>query len=148
MGRRPDQHHRAILHVRKEYILLRLVEPVYLIDEQYGAWPAKFRTGSVADLADFRDIRYHAGTSYEVPPGRPRYHLGERRLAASGRTEKDYVSDAVCLDDTPKQFSLAQYVILPDNLINCPWTHASRQRLCFTVFHGQNYTIKSFPPIY
>ena len=61
MGGGPDQAHGSVFHVRQERVLLRLVEPMYLIDEQQSRRPGvgKAIRRCSQDAAHVRDIGFH-----------------------------------------------------------------------------------------
>ena len=135
-----DEDDRAVLDVREKGILLGLVEAVDLVDEEDRAGSAEFGARAVADLADLRDVRDDARTAHEVPARRLRDDLGERCLAAAGRTEQDDVRETVRLDDAPEQLAVAEDVALAHHLVKRARTHPRRQGFCRMDVHGEEYS--------
>ena len=77
MGRRPNQPHHAPLHVRQEHVLLRLVEPMDLINEQNRGLPGVFEPVRRAGKhpPHLRDVRFHATEPFKFALGLPRDNL-------------------------------------------------------------------------
>ena len=86
-----DQNDRAVLHIRKQIILLSLVEPVDLIDEQDRLFPVH----SLIVLRLFDHILHilFAGAGridlHEIRAGRMGDHLRKRCLSGSRRSVKN-----------------------------------------------------------
>ena len=75
LGRRPDQRDRAVLDVRQQRVLLRLVEPMDLVEEQDGARAVQGEPflGLGDRRADIGDAGHDRATSSRTPPrSRPR----------------------------------------------------------------------------
>ena len=127
--RRADQHDRAVLHVGQQHVLLRLVEAVDFVDEEDRAHAAELVARAVAHLADFGDVGDHARTAHEVAARGLGDHLGERGLAAAGRTEQDDVREAVRLDHAAEQLAGPEDVRLSGDLLERAGTHPRGKRL-------------------
>ncbi len=88
LGGRADEGHPPVLHRGQQRVLLRLVEPVHLVDEQHGlpAGEAELAPGGVDRRADILDAGRDRGQLGEAPPGDIADNLRQRRLPSSGRT--------------------------------------------------------------
>ena len=89
--RRSDEDDCPVLDVRKENVLLRLVEAVYLVDEENRSPSAKLVACPFAYLADVCNSGKDAGEPHEVALRRLRDDFCKRCLSAAGRSVQDYV---------------------------------------------------------
>ena len=135
MSRRANQDNSSILYIRQKDILLRFVESVYLVDEEYRSPSAKLITRPFAYLADVGDARKDAGESHEIALRRLGDDFCKRRLAASRRPVEDYVCETVGFYHSAKQLALAKYMILPDDFFKRRWPHPCSERFCLVPFH-------------
>ena len=129
LGGRADQPDVALLHVRQERILLRLVEAVNLVDEDDGpraVLPRAFGVGH--DLLDFFDPGEHGGELDELRLGHVRDDLGERGLARARRPPEDQRAGIVAIDLRAQRLARSDQVLLTDVLVERSRTHAVGQR--------------------
>ena len=85
-----DEQYRAILHGRKERVLLSLGKSVHLIDEQHRAPTMNELLPSVGDdLADLLDARIEGGEAHEVLPHLASDERGNGGLAGARRPVQD-----------------------------------------------------------
>ena len=130
LRRRADQRQQAFLHRGQQGILLGLVEAVDLVEEENGA------TAVCAEpLARCRDHRPHlghrgvdGGELLEPGIGGGRDDLRERRLAAARRPVEDHRADAVLRDRLAEGRSLAEDLLLADELVERPRPQACGER--------------------
>ena len=135
MSRRANQDDRSILNIRQKDILLRFVESVYLVDEEYRSLSTQLVSRPFANLADISDARENAGKPHEIALCSLGDYLCESRLAASRRPVEDYVCETVGFYHSAKQLALAKYVILPDDFFKRRWPHPCSERFCLVPFH-------------
>ena len=115
--------------MRQESILLRTIEPVYLIDEHdrpLPVAPRAFRFGH--HIFDFLDPGKNRTEGNEFALRAPRDNPRQRRLAASGRPPEQHRPQLVPLDLGPQRFSRTEQFFLPDKFIKRLRTHAICQR--------------------
>ena len=124
------------LHQISKEVLLRLIESVYFVDEEYRSPPAEFVTRPFAYLADVGDAGKDAGEPHEIALCRLGDDFGKRRLAAPGRPIEDYVGETVGLYHAAKELAFAKYVILPDDFLKRRGPHARGKRLGLAPFHA------------
>ena len=112
---RPDEAHRAALHVRKQHILLCFVEPVDLVDEEYRPCPVAGQPlcGGSDGFAQLRHVALHSAQALETGFRQSGDDLGKARFARSRRTIKDNGGKAVALDRPAQQLAGAENVFLP-----------------------------------
>ncbi len=119
LGRRPDQRDEAFLDSGQQRVLLRLVEPVDLVEEQdrplAGAAEAVPRTGE--NLAHVGHRGRHRGELLEVGTGALGDDPRKRRLPASRRPEEDHRADAILGDREPQRRFLAERLLLAHELV-------------------------------
>ena len=127
---RADEDDVAGFHARQEGVLLRLVEPVDLVDEDDRAPPrgAPDALGFRHDLADFLDPGKDRAEGDE-----PRFcGLGDdprqRRLARARRPPEDDRLQKIALDGFAQRPARGQEILLADELVKRPRPHALRQR--------------------
>ena len=130
LGGGPDEHQQSGLHRRQEGVLLGLVEPMDLVEEQDGAHIAFTQTG-FRRSHQFPDV-LHAGVDgrefSKLLSGHPRDEPGQRRLTRSRRTPEDHRRQAVGLDQSPQGTSRAQKVLLTDDVVQPGRPQAVSQR--------------------
>jgi hypothetical protein len=105
LGGRPDQHHRAVLDPGQEGVLLALVEPVDLVDEQDAAPPqgAEPFAGRGQQRPHVLDPGAGRRELPEVRPGGLGDDVGQRRLPGPGRAPQDHRPQLVGLDQRPQR---------------------------------------------
>ena len=136
MGRGADQRDRAAFDVRKQNVLLGLVEPVDLVDEKNGfgaADPATIFSGFEMD-AETRHIFQHAARAFELPFGDERDDFGKAGLSAAGRAVENDAAKTVRLDGPTEQFAGPQKVLLADHILQRCGPHARRKGLALSGF--------------
>ncbi len=91
LGRGRDEDDETVFHCRQEGVLLRLAEPVDLVEEEHGmpAVEVAFPLGGRDDFADVFDPGCDGRQLDEPSPGSGRDQVGERRLAGAGRAPED-----------------------------------------------------------
>ncbi len=131
MRRRPDQPHHPALHIRQQHILLRLVEPVNLVNKQNSGLPRVLPPiGRRSQHSPhIRHIRFHPAQPLEFAPRLPRDDLRQRSLSRPRRPVKYKRLDAIRLNRAPQQLSRPQDMFLSRELVQVPRPHARRQRL-------------------
>ena len=130
LGRRADEHDRAVLDEGKERVLLRLVEAMDLVDEEdrSRAVEREARDRLRRDALDVRDPGRHGGEELEVRVDGPRDEAREGRLAAAGRAPEDERGfELPVLEDAPEDLPFADEILLADELVEAPRTHPLRQ---------------------
>src|SRR5262249_128626 len=119
LGCRADQRDHALLDAREERVLLRLVEPVDLVEKQdrppaVGAEPlARARE----HLTHLRDRRRYRRQLLERGPRQVRADPCERRLPGARRPVEDRRTDAVLLDRRPQRRAFAEHLLLAYELL-------------------------------
>ena len=91
LGGGGDEHDPAVLDARQQCVLLRLGEPVDLVEEEDGRLPVQVALGQrlLHDLAHVLDARRHRGELDEAAARRAGDGLRERGLARAGRPPQD-----------------------------------------------------------
>ena len=135
MRRGADQDNRSILDIRQKNVLLRLVEAVYLVDEEYRPPSAELVARPFAYLAYVGNARENAGKPYKIALCSLGYYFCKRRFAASRRPVEDYVREPIGLYDAPEELPLAEDVILPDDFLKRRRPHSCSERFCLAPFH-------------
>jgi hypothetical protein len=107
VGGRTHQTDHAALHIRKQDILLRFVEPVNLVDEDQGGLPGVLEPmrRRTQHSPHVRDIGFHAAQLLKSVLGLERNNLSQRGLTRPGRTVEDERLDAVRLNRAPQQLT-------------------------------------------
>ncbi len=127
---RADQNERTIFHIRKQHILLALIEPMNFIDENNGA-PAIVRElllrlgHHVANILDAAGRSIHL---HEMALRHLRNHRSDSSLPAARRSEKEKRRDRVLLDHAIQKRPAPDGRLLPHDFIEPPRPHAIRQR--------------------
>jgi hypothetical protein len=129
LGRRPDEHDRAVLHVREEAVLLRPVEPVDLVDEQQRS-PADLPPvlGGLEHLAQVGDPGERRGQRLELQVGLLRQQPGDRGLPTAGRPPQDPRDQPLPGDHAPDRGVGRQQVVLTDHVPESPGSQPVGQR--------------------
>ena len=119
LRRGSDQHHRAVLDPGQQSVLLGLVEPVYLVDEQGG--PVVVEAAPVLGLlhgpAYIGDPGEDGVDGGEVGLGRVGDDVGQRRLAGAGGPVEDQGGELVGLDGPSQEAARTQDVVLAHELV-------------------------------
>src|SRR5262249_26309794 len=113
-----------------EGVLLRLVEPMDLVDEEDGppTAAAELRLRVVDDVPQILHALEDRGERDGVRPARGSEEMGEGGLAASGRTPEDQRLDLAALDHVAQHASRPEEMLLPDELVDRPRPHPLRER--------------------
>ena len=131
LRRRADQRDRAVLDVRQDDVLLRLVEAVDLVDEEDRALRrARPGVGGFGHHASqVRHARRDGGERLEVRPGRRGDDPRERRLARARAAPRGSAT-AGGPPRSPRRSSVPvpDDVLLPDELVERARPHPRRQR--------------------
>ena len=127
LGGCADERNRAPFHVRQESVLLRLVEPMNLVDEQHGSAVGK-RLGLGDRLPDLAYAGQHGGKASPLGTGGVREQPRQRGLAGARRTPQDHRVDNPVLGKLAQGPSLVEQMILPDEVAQRTRTHTIRQR--------------------
>ena len=136
-GRR-DQGDPPVLDRGQQCVLLRLGEPVHLVDEQDGprAVQRQVVAGPLDDGPDVLDPRGDRRQLDEAPAGGAGGHRCERGLARPGRPPQDHrhrCRSVGTLHQAAQRRAGAQQVRLPDQLVDVARSHPDRQRRPGTV---------------
>jgi len=116
---RADERDRAVLDLRQQRVLLALVEAVYLVDEEHRGRatlldPCARRGDNRADVGDAAHHRRKRGERRVDLLGE---QSGERRLARARRSPQQHRREVAALDHAPQRATLADQVLLTDELI-------------------------------
>ena len=130
MRRRPDQPDDAALHVRQKNVLLRLIEPVNLIDEQDGGLPRILQAigRQRQDPSHFRHVRFNAAQPFEFIPRAGGNDLSEGSFARAWGAVEDERLDPVSLYGPAQELARTQDVRLAHKVIEAARAHAGGQR--------------------
>ncbi len=129
LGGGADQDYVALLDRVEHSVLLALVEPVDLVDEQDAADAgAAERARLVDSLPQVGDPSGDGREGEETSVRGARDDARQRRLAAAGRAPEDERGDLVGLDGAAEQAARADEVCLAHELVEGPWPQASGQR--------------------
>ena len=131
LGRCTDERDRAVLDVRQERVLLRLVEAVDLVDEQDGALAVQRE--SVLRCRDARadlgDAGHHCRERRELRADRLGEDSGERRLARPRRPPQEQRRQVATRHRAAERARLADEMALPLELLEGPRPHPRGERL-------------------
>jgi hypothetical protein len=117
--------------VRQERVLLGLVEPVDLVEEEHG--PRAVKGDPVLRLGDQRADVGNAGHD-----GRDRREVGadlagqeprQAGLSRARRTPQEEAGEVAAGDAPPQRTALADEVSLADELVEAAWAHPGGKRL-------------------
>ncbi len=119
MGCRADQAHRALLDIRQQHILLGLVKPVQLINEQdrpaAGLGEAvRRRRGNPSQIGDGRP---DTAETLEMAAGGAGDDFCQRGLTGPRRTVQQDGTDPVRLDRAPQKLTGFQQMRLADKFV-------------------------------
>ena len=125
LGRRADEHDVAGFDARQEGVLLRLVEPVDLVDEHDGpaAGGSAKALGLRHHVADFLDPRQDRAERHEARSRGVRDDPRQRRLAGAGRTPEDDGLQEVAFDRFAQRLAGRQQLLLADEFVERPRPH-------------------------
>ena len=115
----------------KQRVLLGLVEAVNLVDEQQRPLAAAGQVvaGLVEHFAQLLHAAGHRRKLAELALARGRQQPGQRRLARARRAVEDHRAQPIGRQQSPQQLSLAQKMLLADELVERRRPHPRRQRL-------------------
>ena len=130
LRRRADEDDVARLDPRQEGVLLGLVEPVNLVDEEDGAAaPGTPRTlGPGHHLADFLDAGQHRREGDELRLGRLGNQPGEAGLARARRPPEDDRLQQIAFDGLAQRLPRRQQVLLAHVFVERPRAHPLGER--------------------
>ena len=130
LRRGADEHDVARLHPWQEGVLLSLVEPMNLVDEEDRS--ASHLPSGLLGLGhhrlDLLDAGEHGAECDEVGPRHLGDEAGESGLARAGRSPEDNRLQEVPLDRHPERTVRREQGILADEFLERPGPHAVRQR--------------------
>ena len=131
MRRGPDQPHHARLDIRQQHILLRLVEPVDLVNEQDGGLALVLHPvgGGAQHPAHVGDVGFHAAQPLELAARLPGDDLRQGSLPRARRPVEDERLDAIRLNGAAQQLPRPEDMRLADKLPQIARPHPRRQRL-------------------
>ena len=125
-----DQHEQAVLDVRQERVLLRLVEAMDLVDEHKralpGARPSRF--GGRDRIANLRDAGQHCGERLKRETRMLRDQLRKRRLAGARRAPQQKRPSLAALDRATQRATFANDLLLTEILLQRLRPHAFGER--------------------
>ena len=131
LGRRPDQGDGAVLDVRQQRVLLRLVEPVDLVEEEDRA--GAMQGQPVLRLGDRGPDLDHAGHDRrqrdEMGADRVGQQSREARLARPRRAPQQGRGQVATGHAAAERSAFADEVALPDELLEAARAHARGERL-------------------
>ena len=129
LGGRADEGERAVLEVRQEGVLLRLVEAVHLVQEQQRRPPVRRARGArrLDRRADVLDAGHDGRQRDELRVGGGRDQARERRLAGARRSPEDQGVQLPGADRGGERLAGTQQVALADELLERARAHAVRE---------------------
>ena len=130
LGGRADEGHPAVLHRGQQGVLLRLVEPVHLVDEQHGlrAGQAELPAGRLDRRPDVLDPGGDRGQLGEPAAGHLADHVGQRGLPGARRAPQQHGHARVVLGQLAQRGARAGQVGLADHLVQGVRAHPHGQR--------------------
>ena len=130
LGRCADEHEETVLHARQERVLLGLVEPVDLVEEQDRAG-ASLPEPLARSLDDLAHVLHRGRHRRELLEGLRRAigdQSRQRRLADAGRTPEDHRRQPVGVDEGPQRPTGGEQVLLADDLVEHPRSQPGGER--------------------
>jgi hypothetical protein len=114
----------------QQRVLLRLREPVHLVDEQHRLLvePVAAAPGVVDHRAQLADSRRQRRERDEVPVPDARQQPRQRGLTGAGRPVQQHRRRRSALDEAAQRRAGPQQVRLPDHLVQRPRPHPHGQR--------------------
>ena len=133
LGGGADERHRALLHVRQERVLLRLVEAVDLVDEQDGALavhaaPVLGRAATISRMSFTPASTALNGT--KTAPVRLAMMRASVVLPVPGGPQRMSEGTWSRLDGPAQGAARAEHVLLPDEVLQRARAHAARRAAC------------------
>lgn len=130
LGGGADEGDEPAFDIGEQDILLRLGEAVDLVEEEDGAFVllAEDAGGLVDDLADAFDADGRGVLADEPARGCFGDDLGEGGFAGTGRAVEDDGGEGVGVDHAAEELARPEQVGLPNDLVEGPGPHPSRQR--------------------
>src|SRR5206468_2439580 len=125
LGGRAYQDEQPALDVRKDSILLRLVETMNLVDEENRPL-ARHLTGAgvFRRSTQVGDAGGHATDGDHVRTRLAADHLGQGGLAAARRAPEHHRREAILLDSSAQHLAGADQVLLADKLVEHARPHS------------------------
>ena len=129
----PIKRDRAVLDMGQQRVLLRLVEPMDLVEEQDGPRTVQGQPflGLGDRRADIGDAGHDRGHRRELGPDLPREQPGEARLPGAGWSPQQQRREMAPGDAPAQRSALADEVLLSDELVERPRPHPRGERLAF-----------------
>ena len=130
LGGGADQHQHALLDAREQRVLLGLVEPVDLVEEQdrAPALLAETAAGLLDHLAHVLDGGVDRAELLEGLAGGVGDEARQGGLPGAGRAPEDHAGETVGLDEGSQRPARRQQVRLADDLVEGPGPQAGGQR--------------------
>ena len=128
LGGRADEAHDAVLDLRQKDVLLGLVEPVDLVDEEDRLGVGAAGGGGGHDAADVGDVALDTAEALEFCLGRSRDHLGEGGFSGARRAEQNERGDPVGFDRAAEELARPENVLLAGVFLERARAHAGGQR--------------------
>ena len=126
LGGGADQRDRAVLDRGEQDLLLRLVPPVDLVDEQDRSKQRRLRV--IHHAARVRDAGAHRRELLEVRADRDGEQMGQCRLPRPGWTPQDRRGKVATVDQLGERLPLTEEVVMPDELLEVARAHPRRER--------------------
>ena len=113
-----DQHHRAVLDIGQEAVLLGAVEAVDLVHEQQGLLADPDMLARLGEhLLQVGDAREDRRDGDEAHADRIGEQAGDRRLAGAGRPPQDHRGELARRHHPPDRAVGAGQMLLPDHVL-------------------------------
>ena len=118
LGGRADQHHRAVLDIGQEAVLLGAVEAVDLVHEQQGLPADPDMLARLGEhLLQIGDAREDRRDGDEAHADRIGEQPGDRRLAGAGRPPQDHRGELARRHHPPDRAVRPGQMLLPDHVL-------------------------------
>ena len=132
--------------MRQQGVLLRLVEAVDLVEEEDRALAVQreplLRLGDRGP--DVRDAGHHRAHRGELGADLRGEEAGEAGLARARRAPQQQRGEVAAGDAPAQRTSLADEVLLPDELLEVPRSHPGRERLALGRWLEERLGLRAF----
>ncbi len=130
LGRGAHEGERAVLQIRQERVLLRLVESMHLVQKKQRRAPARCarRARRLHRRPDVLDTRHHRREGDELRVGALGDEPRQGRLARAGRPPEDERVRASRFERLAQRLAGGEQVSLPDHLTERAGAHAVGER--------------------